>query len=460
MTKPFIKSFEILGLFGYKNVVLDFQSNVKILVGENGYGKTTILNALYHLLKSEYSELLRIKFSTIQIAFDETHKYKFSYESLKSYCNHLSNQKRKEDILFSYLKNNIEKPKLNQLFKEIEKGNESFEIYINKNKEDYQQDPLFSYIPPRLLFKTLRELYEVNKIFKVFNEISTYVNSSAYRIIYYPTYRRIEEDIKNLLKASPFSKKQFPSYGEVLSSNDSIIKFGMSDVEKRINNILKEISQSSITGFATVSGGMISQLLESPNTEQTNHQFNLDEIRIVLSRVGDNMSQVDKDKIISQLSEDAFLSQQNHFLRYFLDQLLSVYKRQEKYDQAIKKFVNVCNRYFNDKYLDYDESNVSLKIYRKNIKDDVNVIELKQLSSGEKQIISIFSQLYLEFDKKFLILFDEPELSLSIYWQEKLLPDMMASENCAFMLCVTHSPFIFNNDFQNNTVSISSCSNE
>ena len=42
---------------------------------------------------------------------------------------------------------------------------------------------------------------------------------------------------------------------------------------------------------------------------------------------------------------------------------------------------------------------------------------------------------------------DEPELSLSIDWQRRLLPDIIRSGNCNMLLAVTHSPFIFENEF-------------
>lgn len=53
-----------------------------------------------------------------------------------------------------------------------------------------------------------------------------------------------------------------------------------------------------------------------------------------------------------------------------------------------------------------------------------------------------------------MVLFDEPELSLSIYWQERLLPDILTSKRCAFMLAVTHSPFIFNNELKQYAVGL------
>jgi hypothetical protein len=71
---------------------------------------------------------------------------------------------------------------------------------------------------------------------------------------------------------------------------------------------------------------------------------------------------------------------------------------------------------------------------------------LTTLSSGEKQIISLFSHLYLSGDKQYLILLDEPELSLSVQWQKHLLPDILASKRCMFLATVTHSPFVFDNE--------------
>jgi predicted ATPase len=58
----------------------------------------------------------------------------------------------------------------------------------------------------------------------------------------------------------------------------------------------------------------------------------------------------------------------------------------------------------------------------------------------------MFSKVYLsEPEKRFYILFDEPELSLSMLWQKTLLPNILKSQKCDFLLAVTHSPFIFDN---------------
>lgn len=68
------------------------------------------------------------------------------------------------------------------------------------------------------------------------------------------------------------------------------------------------------------------------------------------------------------------------------------------------------------------------------------------LSSGEKQIVSLFSHLYLSGQKNSFVIIDEPELSLSVPWQKRLLPDIL--NKCNGFIAVTHSPFIFDNELR------------
>ena len=205
-----------------------------------------------------------------------------------------------------------------------------------------------------------------------------------------------------------------------------------------------------------MSGDVIHQMLDM--NSGTRHELDCteEELRIVLDRTGNKLNESDKSEIMNQFKNYDQTLFGNDFLLFYLQQLLMIYRSQEKYDSAINKFCEVCNKYLNDKKFVYDASNVSLAIYRcidgKPTLSQGHRVKLNQLSSGEKQIVSIFSQIYLELDKKYVVLFDEPELSLSIYWQENLLPDIIASGNCMFLMAVTHSPFIFGDKLQQFTV--------
>ena len=124
--------------------------------------------------------------------------------------------------------------------------------------------------------------------------------------------------------------------------------------------------------------------------------------------------------------------------------LLEIYSLQKEVDNSVKIFRDVCNRYLINKEVFYDESNINIYI---KLQSTGRQLPLNKLSSGEKQIISMFSKIYLSEEKKrFCVLFDEPELSLSIEWQRLLLPNILGSAKCDFLLAVTHSPFIFDNE--------------
>ena len=60
-----IENFKIKGLFGKKDVSLTFKNQVQIYVGENGFGKTTVLNLLYYLLSCKFEEMLKVNFASV-----------------------------------------------------------------------------------------------------------------------------------------------------------------------------------------------------------------------------------------------------------------------------------------------------------------------------------------------------------------------------------------------------------
>ena len=117
----------------------------------------------------------------------------------------------------------------------------------------------------------------------------------------------------------------------------------------------------------------------------------------------------------------------------------------------------MCNEYLGDKSVVYNESRVSISVIRKK---NGKPISLDKLSSGEKQMISLFSKLYLDTSNKAALLFDEPELSLSIEWQKQLLPHIVNSNKCSFMIVMTHSPFIFENALDSCASDLSLCIKE
>ena len=64
-----IEYIKIFGLHGEKDVILEFDDNVKIIIGDNGSGKTTVLGALYAILSLNFHKLGKLDFDRIELKF-------------------------------------------------------------------------------------------------------------------------------------------------------------------------------------------------------------------------------------------------------------------------------------------------------------------------------------------------------------------------------------------------------
>ena len=109
----------------------------------------------------------------------------------------------------------------------------------------------------------------------------------------------------------------------------------------------------------------------------------------------------------------------------------------------IEKFIVLVNTFFGEtkKRMEIDRQENSLMFI-----DDSNnhqKITLGQLSAGEKQMLLILLTVFLMDSKPAILLMDEPELSLHVTWQEKLITSIRKlNPNCQLIL-TTHSPSIF-----------------
>ena len=75
-------------------------------------------------------------------------------------------------------------------------------------------------------------------------------------------------------------------------------------------------------------------------------------------------------------------------------------------------------------------------------------ISVYQLSAGEKQLLHILLTVLLEEEKEYILLMDEPEISLHIDWQENLINYIQElNPNCQIII-VTHSPSLIISGWQ------------
>lgn len=448
--KSKLKLFEINNLFNQFNVRLPLDEKVNIFLGENGMGKTTILNCLYYVLSGNIEKLNNIIFDAISLTFIDGEKISINHNDISSYV---------EDYIYDNSPYRRRRVRFESLFsiKELE----------NINKligEGYNEDELKKYyfkvsdtfgMPPtmarRELERYILQRYRKNNTTKAdFNNVIEFKKKVEEKIdeeiLYFPTYRRIEEDMSNL--GIDIEKDRVKS---------RLIQFGMTDVEKNIETLLQTIKSVAITGFAKMTGVLLKQYLNGELSDFENYKIEQNKLIIALARIGDQIEERDKQRIIELVDNSDIYNRENRYLLNLIKNLIDSYERQNMYDGRVKTFCSICNNYLNGKKYIYDETNVELGIYKDKAKKPIGI---QNLSSGEKQIISVFSKLYIENIEKCIILFDEPELSLSIKWQNMFLPDVVNSGKCSTLIAVTHSPFIFDNEFDDLAKDMGNCLSE
>jgi predicted ATP-dependent endonuclease of OLD family len=62
------------------------------------------------------------------------------------------------------------------------------------------------------------------------------------------------------------------------------------------------------------------------------------------------------------------------------------------------------------------------------------------LSSGEKQMLVLLSEMFLQDSRRSIMIADEPELSLHLHWQEKLIASLKNLNPHGQLIVATHSP--------------------
>lgn len=123
-------------------------------------------------------------------------------------------------------------------------------------------------------------------------------------------------------------------------------------------------------------------------------------------------------------------------------------KQMEAINHDRDEFIAIVNDMFKEtgKILSEDESNLVF------LKDGNKRISLFDLSAGEKQLLIILLTTLLERHQEFILIMDEPEISLHIDMQFTLIDNLLKLNPNVQLIISTHSPSIFGSGWGNKVV--------
>ncbi len=532
---------KVTGLFGKYDYNLDLSKKINILIGENGDGKSSIINIINSIFNHDYFSLTKIKFNLIELTynnktikidyndlfadistyFDEYSFFEeeiyrnnidlirmFSYRddfentniknsfikidySLPDYVKNFKVKGKSPDsvktkLILDLLNNfslsdlngyislviNYKDEVLSKIFDQLILEEKSIYNYIHKhfNKRKVASFTLsdFNDFIVKINKKLTRDGYkEINIIqnsrylmsghyFNDFEQLSEYDNKNFLKLQksfnvkklnmvelfdidskIKPKFERLDRELERKSINRNFKENQEAESNTTTSINMSIKRMFKQDGLLTFSRKFLELSSEKIKLNSTESI-KASKEVEKIGYENLQGQLKekyTEEIRrFVISSQYQGRNNDDSDKLntrsiyslnsrIRQFYEltkeefnksREFIFEETAYKALKLNELLDELWKQK--DDNVKKTESILSDFFVSKKI----SILSAKRFLISDVKTKKVIPLEFLSSGEKKILTIISSVILG-DQDDVILIDEPELSLSIPWQEKLI---------------------------------------
>lgn len=428
-----LTKFAIYGLWGERNYELEINDEKLIVVGENGTGKTTVMRILFYCLACRWGNLVDENFKRIEITFDSETKG-FEYEQIGK----------------------------SELYEVSEEWIEKLPMMIRRRiefnfEQKYRPDELLSIIqsldlPEEYCVEEIEYLQKCNeKIPESIREITEWIAENLqYQIIFYPTYRRFENNYRQIERMPRRYRDRNYERNVIVSQS------GMSDVDNKIKEKIRAIKEEYNRTAAELNLNCFQGILKhdfNNMVEIKEEKADPEYVATVFNSISEtNLLEKDilqvKDNLLNILQKGMITEEYDKIVVYFYNMLVQRFEELKLREEILERFFYACNQYLTNKQFEYDSHSFQYSIQIETHMGEKKDMRISQLSSGEKQIVALFCYLYLDESTDKLIIIDEPELSLSVDWQERILEDIVQIPTCKSLIVATQSPFVYDNSLR------------
>lgn len=145
-------------------------------------------------------------------------------------------------------------------------------------------------------------------------------------------------------------------------------------------------------------------------------------------------------EILKAVDEQGSVSEngENPLLKKLIVNMSNELNKESEYIQAVNRLEEIFNEYIGpEKYLQITEERAIVKFH-----SSKEAHKIDALSSGERHLLVLLTIFVIEGNTRNLFMVDEPEISLNMLWQRKLLPLLSELAPNAEIIVASHSPSI------------------
>lgn len=429
-----VSIIKLFGIFNHE-IALNQEHDITIVLGENGIGKTKILEALNAVFSKDFDFLKKLDFEVFSIFFDNDEVWEFT-KSAATDGSELFVRKKLSSSKSS-------KPQL--LAKSIARysarsPNDPREVRRRKREAEARAG---------------NELIHSHTLSAI--EMNVLLAERQYLDLKFLREQENIEPIQWLLKSIEKIEVRLIETQRIITRNDMDKNYYESAVTQ-CSNDLKELISLAIKSSADITSTLDSTY---PNRLVQNLRERADytysELNEELAGLSDKRKFLSAAGLLAEAHSSDFFEiedKNNNLIIISMKQYVEDSKKKlQPYEELAKKislFMDIVSSRFKHKKIRItkDEGIAFTSI----IADKTGapqVIELEKLSSGEQHELVLFYKLIFDSRQGDLVLIDEPELSLHISWQTQFIPDLkrVAALRKFSAVIATHSPDIISSNW-------------
>ena len=419
-----LKEISIKKLFGFfdHDVKLNVDRGITIIIGENGLGKTKILEMIEAFFKGEFYKLTNVEYESIIFKFEDD----VSWEVIQN-----RKGKKEEEVFLLEL-----------------------DVY---NPEAIRREAMHIGRVSNTLRRVSPNTWEHRYTGELYNPLEVVEKFS-------PNHpRRFDNEFIRNLDLDQWFVDRFEKVQVSLIETQRVYNFENPDrapieTVKKYSKELTELIKQKLTVSTELSSKLdrtypnrlVNELKKGNRNVSEDDLIRelkaLEDKRSLLDEVGLVETDKNSDLLFIDSPEDTV---KNVLMLYVKDSFekLSIF---DEIAEKIRLLLKIINERFKHKKLYVNkEDGFAFKSTVLKDEDIYRQIPLEQLSSGEKNELILFYHLIFNTSPNSLILIDEPEISLHISWQNKFISDLKEIHNLNKLdiLIATHSPDIISNNW-------------